>query len=220
MNNKRFRPNVALARRLQAAGIQLEIPEERNEGHVLMWQVGAETDSCAIDLDLGRVAYMVHLRIVIDASSFALAGFGLELPWENSKVSMLEDPDEIGSPLGQYRFPCKDVLAFDRSQAVNHHANVRRILRRGTPIQGLLLAVGEERIPDDYVRAKNLPAFVLVADQFDRLYRCGVSLFVLKRRVNNVLKKARSSRKPLFACPDPGFGYTEHNNYYNITTYR
>jgi hypothetical protein len=201
--------SLALARRIRAAGIPIRIEEDdgegrhREEGRLLIRQVGGVVESSVADLDCGGTRYIIYIRITSNLPGrFAVSSFGLEAPWEDSLFYWLDDPVEIGARWNAYRFPGRDPLEFDRSLVINHHADVRRTLSRGQSVQGLLLGVGFEPMPDRTWPENLIPAFLTVFDQFGHKYSAPVSLWAdrSRRLLSRTGTKARS--RCLFDSPD------------------
>ena len=93
--------NLALARRISAAGVPIYIREDDpQEPHdpsngLLIYQEGGLIESRAFDY-YGVAAYVIRVVITVHVSRFAIASFGLELPWKGS-VQWLDDPRDMGS---------------------------------------------------------------------------------------------------------------------------
>ena len=213
LSHKEMRANIRnemreeradLLRRLRAAGVPLPFYEDHEDGRACglrIRQFGAEILSTAFDLGYCGTGYTIAARITINRPAFAISHFGLQLPWENSYVWWLEDPVETGARWNRYWFPANGPN-FDRSEVINHHADVRRMLPRGKTLEGLLLGVGDAPIPDHFVHGNTVPAFVTVTDQYDRDYSGPVSLRV--DRTQTLLRRTRKEapRKGLLDSPD------------------
>lgn len=187
------------ARQLRAAGIALEIPEDDwkdpiLESGLIMRQCDGPLENSVFDMRMGATGYMVSLRLTISTSSFALAAFDLELPWE-ANLNFLDDPHGR-SKQDLYEFPNGDK--YPRDVVINHCADIRRILRRGQSIEGFLLAWSFESIPDRYVHGMEIPAIVKIFDQFDGCYRKGISLWADRSQQLSTGKRKVRNRAPLF----------------------
>ena len=200
--------SLALARRIRAAGIPIRIAEDDEEaGHredsgLLIRQVGGVVESSVDDSDGGLTQYIIHVCITSNLPGrFAISSFGFECPLKDPFFQLLEDPVETGARRNTYRFPGTD-LEFERSQVINHLADVRHTLSRGQSLQGFLLGVGFEPIPDRTWPENLMPAFLKVFDQYGREYSEPVFLWVVRsqRLVHRTRTKAR--RKGLFDSPD------------------
>jgi hypothetical protein len=210
VKGKTKQDNLALARRIRAAGISIFIGEDDGEpprdpsSGLLVYQVGGIIESRAFDF-YGAAGYIIRVVVTVNLPQFAIAGFDLELPWKSS-VRWLEDPLEIDGRSLVYRFGDKRFLEFERSQALNHFADVRRTWSRGESLRGSLLGIGDQPIPDQFQQGAMIPAFLIVYDQFWREYRSSVSLWT--ERTQKPVRPARSGIRRsggLLDHPDSGF---------------
>jgi hypothetical protein len=196
--------NLALARRIRAAGIAIhineddeEVPRDPSTG-LLIYQAGGVSESRMFDY-FGGTGYMINAAITVNVPLFAIARFGLELPWKGP-VRWLEDPLEAdGSAM--YRFGGDEALEFERNHVLNHFANVRRTWSRGESLQGLLLGTVDAPIPTKFRHGMKIPGFLIVYDQFWREYRSSVSLWL--DRHETATRRALSGHERLFSRRDP-----------------
>lgn len=177
----------------------MEIPEDDwkdpiPENGLIIQQCDGPLESNVFDMRSGQTGYIISLRLTISTSNFALAAFDLELPWK-AKLNFLEDP-RGRSKQDRYEFPNGDV--YPRDVVINHCADIRRILRRGHSIEGLLLASGVESIPDRYLHGTEIPAIVKIFDQFDTCYRTGISLWADRSKKLSTGRRKVRKRAPLF----------------------
>jgi hypothetical protein len=177
-----------------------EAPRDPSSG-LLVYQEGGVIESRAFDF-YGAPGYIIRAVITVNLPKFAIAGFGLELPWK-SYVRWLEDPREIDGRSVVYRFGGKEFPEFDRSEVLNHHADVRRIWSRGASLKGHLLGIGNEPIPEQYPHGAIIPAFLIIYDQFSRPYPTSVSLWT-----DRTAKPVRGVRRTsgLLDRPEPVAG--------------
>lgn len=200
-------PNLELARRIRAAGILIDIPEDDPDApsvpleDVLIRQTGGVVESAAFDF-AGGAGFTVSLVVTINVRSFAISAFELEVPWGDT-VRFLEDPLEINGTSEIYRFGGRYQLEFHRNEVLNHHADVRRILRRGSSLTGLLLAIGGQGIPDEFRHGTDIPAFVIVYDQYNWEHRSPISLWADRSAKLRPAANPKAKRRRLFECPDP-----------------
>lgn len=199
--------NLALARRIRAAGVAIYIGEDDGEtpydppSGLRIRLSGGLSDSRAIDF-YGGAAYIIYAAITVNLPHFAIAEFGLELPWKGT-VRWLDEPFEIDGSAKMYRFGGKYDPAFEKDEVLNHLADVRRTLSQGKSITGALLAIGGEPIAEQFPHGAMIPAFLIVYDQFGRDYRSPIQLWADRSKKH--LSKARlgEPRRKLFDCPDP-----------------
>jgi hypothetical protein len=207
--------NLALARRIRAAGVAIYIGEDDGEtphdppSGLMIRQFGGVFESRAVDF-YGGAAYIIYAAITVNLPHFAIAGFGLELPWKGT-VRWLDEPFEIDGSSKMYRFGGQYDPAFEKDEVLNHLADVRRTLSQGKSLKGALLAIGEEPIAEQFPHGAMIPAFLIVYDQFGRDYRSPIKLWT--DRSAKLLGKTRSGvpRKGLFDCPDPKVKDTRSN---------
>lgn len=191
-----------LARRLANNGVPLTIEREDEDAGLLIHKSGAEMENCAFDLKCGRSGYMVSIRITVTHEPLTMVDIFLGLPWTDPGLSLIADPLESGARYGQYWFPGNDTLAFERRVVVNHVVNINRRLRRGGTIEGLLLWVGSEPIPDALVHGVRFPASVIVLDQFDNRYAFEVSMWADRSEFRALNKQKVTSTPGLFSRRD------------------
>ena len=111
MKAKTREGDLALARRIRAAGVPIYIGEDDGKGPhdpssgLLVYQDGGVVESRAFDF-YGAAGYIIRAVITVNLPKFAISGFGLELPWK-SYVRWLEDPLELDGRSVLYRFSGK-----------------------------------------------------------------------------------------------------------------
>jgi hypothetical protein len=199
--------SLALARRIRAAGIPIGIEEDDEKGHeasgLVIRQVGGVMESSVADSDCSVTRYIISVCITSNLPGrFAISGFGLECPFKDPFFHFLADPVEMRARWNTYRFPGSS-LEFDRSQVINHLADVRRTLSRGQSVQGLLLGVGFEPIPDCTWPENLMPAFLTVFDQYVCEYSAPVSLWVVRSQGLSRRTQTKAWRKGrLLEAPD------------------
>jgi hypothetical protein len=187
--------SLAVARRIRAAGRPIYIAEDDGTSRylpcdgLLVRQTGGVMESRAIDCG-GGTAFVIYVVITNKLPRFAIAHFGLELPWHQEHFYWLEDPLEIDGTSRSYRFHGNERLEFDRHLVLNHQVGVMRILSPADSLKGFLLGYGFEPIPGDFGHGAMVPAFVVIYDQFGSKYRAGVQLQVVRRP-----KRPASGRK-------------------------
>jgi hypothetical protein len=202
MTKKMRQQREMLARRLANNGVPLTVERDDEDAGPLMWQTGGLLENCAFDLKSGIAGFIVNMGITIKESTFAVADILLELPWTDRALSLIKDPLESGAQNESYQFPGNDTLAFGREVVINHFVNMQRLLPKGKTIEGLLLWVGSESIPDAFVHGASFPATVVVIDQYNNHFPYEATLWSDRsgRRVRDKVKER--SRTPLFARRD------------------
>lgn len=206
MNRRKRLRRIELAYRLHAVDVPIEIDVDEEGGGLLMHQIGGAVLSSAFSLKSGGMGYAVYMCITIDLPAFAISGFDLELPWSDTYLSLLEDPNETGDPHREYSFPGDTIHKFPRKAGINHYADITRMHPRGRTLQGFLLWAGMIPIPDDWPLRKKIPAFVIVYDQFGFSYKCTVTLLDTREKRSSTPERRKSVRTPLFEYSDPKLG--------------
>src|ERR1700693_418674 len=150
MNRSKYQKRIALAYRLRAVGVPLEIGVDDGESGLVMHQFGEELESYAFSTKYGGAGYAVYMRMTFVRSGLAISSIDLEPPWSDPSISLLEDPHERGDSYGEYCFPGETSYRFHRSLVINHCADVTHMRSRGTTLQGFLLWAGMNPIPEDW----------------------------------------------------------------------
>ena len=195
---------LTIARRIRAAGIPIHIEEDDGGAReprsgLLVYQIGGFCESTVFD-QWGTMGVSLRVTITMNLSGFAIAEFGLELPWD-SQISWLPDPSDSAS--SEYRFAPEQPLVLPRRDVLNHRADVRRMFRRGESLEGNLLGIGNEPIPENIKHGAEVPAFFIIRDQFGHPHRTSVS-FWADRSARSAPRQARETpRRSIFDCPDP-----------------
>lgn len=200
MKDKNRTDPLDLARRIRAAGRPIYIAEDDGESPCIpsdglrVRQVGGVFESAAFDCGSGT-GFKIYLVITSNLPNFAISCFDLELPWQVKYLQWLEDPLLIGGSSRCYRFGGDDYLEFERSDVINHYADVTRPFSPGGSVRGFLLAFGYNLIPEEFPHGATIPSFLLIYDQFGRQFRAPVKLWAdrskknLRRRVSGVPRK-------------------------------
>ena len=174
-DKKQQRKRREHAYKLRALGVLLEIAESND---LIIKQLGGVTETRAFDLNGGLgTGFIIYLSIIIDVSKYAISRFALQLPWGDTSFRWLDDPVEIGAPWNVYRFPGTDALEFPRGVVMNHVAGLSRMWSRGEFVKGLLLGIGSNSIPDNFRHGSEIPAFIVVEDQFETPSLSPISLW-------------------------------------------
>lgn len=102
------------------------------------------------DLADGGTGYLLELLIrnELDRSTY-IHGFQIETPWGRARIALLPDSSKSVPRYYDYTFP-GGTLGFDRSLVINSIFSGHGRLNPGDEIEGLLLGVDEEPLPDEY----------------------------------------------------------------------
>jgi hypothetical protein len=200
---------LAYARRIRAAGRPIHIPEDDGEVRSLpsdaLWvrQTGGIMESSVFDWGAGA-GFKINLVITSKMPGFAVSRVELEVPWQQTYFWWLEDPVLLDGPSQCYRFVGNQVREFSRELVINHRLQVTRPFSAGESVEGFLLGVGSDPIPETYPQGEMIPADLVLYDQFARRY--GVSVELWSDRITKNSRPARWSerrRGGLFDKRDP-----------------
>ncbi len=181
MNKRRRQEGLAIARQLRSCGVPLEIPEDDNPHAQRTGVVIRQLGGSATQFHSFEVGYWIKVRIInMLTSQFWISGFGLELPWHDDRLFLLDDPGEFIPPRERYNFLTTRSPTFSRQEVLNHRHRLYE-LSRGRPLEGYLLWSGAVPIPEDYMPGSCVAAFAVVLDQFYNRYSAPVSLKVDRR---------------------------------------
>lgn len=191
-----------LVRRLIAAGCPLDINESYNPlplpSGLLICQVGGEFTNRAFDLNPPGTGYMLDLEIASNVRGLLVVRyFTLELPWEAPQFSWLPDPAESGTKKDPYVIPGTGGLEFPRKLVINHRTSAQGRLRRRDILDGLLLGMSFESIPDCFRHGAMVDATLCIVDQLERRYPSKITLWV-DRSAKRLPRSPKRPRKPLF----------------------
>jgi hypothetical protein len=127
-------------------------------------QVGGWLENSAFDLDCGGTGFVLSVHVAVDMPVFGISGWELDLPWEDRQFQWLADPLEHVPSDDKYQIPGCVGLRYSRDEVLNH----RRTLKRGHPLDGLLLGFSFESIPASYRSGATIDASVVLIDEMGR----------------------------------------------------
>jgi hypothetical protein len=166
MKNEGF-DQLRFARRIRRAGRPIHIPED--DGDVRYIPSAA--------LRVYQTGFKINLVVTSTVSGFAVSRIELKLPWEHTHVQWLEDPNVTIGSSRCYRFFGHQTLEIERELVLNHRLKVTRLFSIGESVEGLLLGIGSEPIPEEFPQGRMIPALVLIYDQIARQYQAPVKLW-------------------------------------------
>jgi hypothetical protein len=192
-------------RELEESGTPLEPFEFRvgvnSNREVTIRQYETEYESGIRELRSGRIAYVISVFIRRnEPGKTTIRDFSLDVPWDNS-VEWLDEG--TGRNRKWYAFSKQTYPPpheFARETVLNHR--MKCTLSRGAFREGVLLAVGQVRPPEEYRHGGIIPITFTILDQWDRklpavfklrLERCraldekmkGITLEYLNRRAKS-----------------------------------
>jgi hypothetical protein len=165
-------------------------------------QVGAFIESSAFDLDCGSTWYILSLHVAVDLPPLRILGWRLVLPWEDPQFQWLTDPLEYASRGSGYPDPGRRGLKYPRDQVINH----RKVVQRGHCLDGWLLGLGYEPIPDSYPHGATIYANLVLVDEIGRDFSTPVQLWVDRSAKIDRPRKKKTTRWRLFEKRDVAKG--------------
>lgn len=153
----------------------------------LLWNVwnGYVSRSPRLSIRLGETNHVVNAVIRLDqyltpftldiviandsvGRTITITDYWLEIPWQDSYLRPLDDPNETGGKL--YRF-AGSLLEYPRDEVINHRRYGQGKLAPGEVIAGMFLVQGTSEIPFDLYQGKWIPVTVAVLDSSGRIHR-------------------------------------------------
>jgi hypothetical protein len=197
MNQVEYLQSITYARELERGGIPMDLdllPESGLSGPppgLLITQVGDLRSTRAFTLETGMTGFMLDLEIVNNLpGQLYICWFELELPWQDKNFEWLPDPADQVPEGSVYRFPEHPSLEFPREQVVNHRTYKKGRLRRGDFLNGLLLGLGWEPIPERFPHFHQFRTTLTVVDSSERRFPTEVQLTV-DRSAEGLMRKRR-----------------------------
>lgn len=141
----------SLAQHLRELGCPLEVSDGYRDAPagLKLRQVPTSANQL-FDLDEGGAGLVMDMRISSDLNlPIRSRQVRVKAPWGFLRISLLPDPSKRSRKLQCYEFPGSG-LSFDRSVVLNDFLSGNATLNPGDEIQGLLLAVDEKPIPNQY----------------------------------------------------------------------
>ena len=217
MKNCRSMARPDLVQRLIAAGCPLDVEEGAQDNphpsprglHIR--QVNGDLLNRAFDLECGLTGFMLDLEIASDVPGLVvIRDFELDLPWEDPLFHWLPDPVESAARWAEYKFPGTQ-LVYPRNLVINHRTGARGKLGHGDILDGMLLGIGYESIPECFRHGTSVDRMFSIVDQFGRRHPSEVSLWIdrsvtidrARLKAMGLLRPRARSRPGLFSRPDP-----------------
>ena len=179
MANKVSRDELKLMSELHRRGIPLdkdvlEDLESRSRG-LSIYQTGPNVENTVFDLDSSGSGYMFGAALYNDSNRVIhLREFRLSIPWHEPQFTWLEDPLRKSPRDYAYSFPPHGPAGFGREVVLNHY--VGRKLNPAATIEGLLLGVGQARVPDEYLHGHSIFMSFVVFDGQGECYETKMRL--------------------------------------------
>jgi len=178
---------VARAKWLAAAGAAIEISETAlsQPTALRISQYGPEFHNIIINLHPGRIMVIIGVRLLAARPGIMVCDCAYTLPWEGSELFLWNAAER-----STYRLT--NGLEFSRDEVLNHRVEEGMPLRRGLPVEGVLVATGFAPLPEQYGHGMPVDVAISFIDQFDNAFPFEVELRV-NRRIGAAQKVARPS---------------------------
>lgn len=151
--------------------IELGCPLERSAGYrdtpggLKLEQVPSLGTNQVFDLDDGRAGFVMDVRIWSELNlPVRIRQVRIDTPWGLREIELLPDPAIRVSTYQYYDFP-KSTLSFHREVVVNDFVSGRTTLKPGEQVQGLLLAVDDKPIPDEFPEQGRTEVNLVIFDE-------------------------------------------------------
>lgn len=193
--------DVALTRRLRAAGCPIPADGQSEAPPDLMIEVARPELTVAYDLRRGGIEFVFALRITNQSyARLTMQGFQASLPWDGV-VQWRGDPSIDSPEKTAYRlengrdFPCDKIL--------NCRIEESGMLEPGESVDGFLLGyILFDLIPCDYIHGSKALVDLYVVDQFERRHKAEIELLIDRTETMRPVRPA-GSRSTLFDGPKP-----------------
>jgi hypothetical protein len=181
---------VARAKWLAAAGAAIEIPEPTlsHTSGLRISQYGPEFNDIVVNLHPGKVVVIVGLRLVATRGNIMICDCYYTPPWEGPELFLSNVSDERSI------YQIARGLEFSRDEILNHRIEAGMSLRRGVPVEGVLIGTGLAPLPDIYCDRMPVSVGLTFIDQFDNEFPFKTDLRIT-RRVGSVSGPAKPSHK-------------------------
>ena len=200
MRSSKWREDTELVRRMRAAGVPLELEEEKSAVTPPAIGLSIERNAEGIAEAIGEstTGYILDVCIVPNVRwPIEIASATLQLPWDDRHFQWIRDPQESSAQDGMYWLPGTS-LYYPRDQVINHLIGCGHALQQGRSLSGILLGQGQA-MPKTVLHGNLIPAFVHIFDQFGREYSAGIPLRADRLSIR---PRRKSTRGPLFSHPE------------------
>lgn len=147
MNRLQAEEKSRLALYLNQNGCPVQL--ESSSPGLVIEQVSAVGMNMVFDLNCGRTGYLLDALITSRLRRSArIKGIQIKTPWGGSEISLLHGDPRYLARGGFYLF--RDTgLSFPGSQVLNRLLSGRYALKASDEIEGLIMAIDAQRIPDN-----------------------------------------------------------------------
>jgi hypothetical protein len=166
---------LARAQWLASAGAAIEISEPASQPSALIIsQYGPEFHNIIINLRPGRIVVIVGVRLLAARTGITVCDCAYTLPWKGSELFLWNAPEGATYRLAK-------GLEFSQDEVLNHRIEEGMPLRRGLPVEGILVATGFAPLPEQYGHGMPVNVAISFFDQFDNAFPLEVELRVNRK---------------------------------------
>lgn len=133
--------------------------DEASKQKLILEQLPSYGTNMMFELDDGRVGLVMDMQISSNLDIRTRIALRLEAPWGRLNIRFLPNPSTHNRKYEYYDFP-GTVFGFDRSVVINEYLSGKVLLAPHDEIDGLLLAVIESPIPDEFPDYARIPVRV------------------------------------------------------------
>jgi hypothetical protein len=172
------------AKQLETLGIPLdhEVLEKRKEACHGLWmgQDPSIPQTILFDMVSGHTGVVIALKICNESEQMiSLRAARLKIPWCN-QICWLEDPFRNAPRKFIYSFPKPDLQGFERDLVLNHQFGQNSKLFLGDQLDGFLLGIGDEPIPDQFRDCEIFEASLSIFDSRNNPHSLNVKFLVTR----------------------------------------
>jgi hypothetical protein len=148
------------------------------------------------DSESGGTGIVIDLFVRNDSDQvIRLSAARLEIPWCN-QIRWLEDPFRSAPHKYFYSFPNSDLQSYGRDTVLNHCFGRNSALFPRDPLDGLLLGIAAEPIPDKYRDGQLFEARLSIFDGRKNAYAINVKFLVSRDLKHRRQQKADMEMTP------------------------
>ena len=149
--------HLARAKAMQAAGVEIEIPDEWADYQPLIIRTGDESTALVFDTSGGSAAYAIWVQFVA-RRSMTLLDCQITSQWDDQVV--------LASSFDDREFCKHGAMEFPQRQVLNSRLENGLQLRRGQVIEGMILDWGQRPIPGAYPHLAPVSCTLAFYDQY------------------------------------------------------
>ncbi len=183
MKNNVSQEELMLMCQLRSKGIPLDeevleaMQDASRRPHI--YQTGTVVENTIFDLHSGGTGYMLSIAIHNDSNRIVSPHeYRLEMLWFEPEFRWLEDPWRKEPREYAYSFPKPRWAPFEREVVLNHRLGRNGRINPDGWLEGLLLGVGREPIPEKYHARQRLQTRLLVFDGRGNRFETDLNLLV------------------------------------------